>query len=117
MMQSICLPLLGLSRQLSDARVVAVANWPSGAIRPKLADFGSYHWHRQHGDSRAGIRGGAQLPPMTKAQAKAILAKTAKAASRGEFELFKTTSVFDGTARNPKWLGEEPQRVQQVMPA
>ena len=55
--------------------------------------------------------------PMTKAQAKAILAKPAKAASRGEFELFKTTSVFDGTARNPKWLGEEPQRVQQVMPA
>jgi hypothetical protein len=55
--------------------------------------------------------------PMTKAQVKAILAKTAKAASRGEFELFKTTSVFDGTARNPKWLGEEPQRVQQVMPA
>jgi aryl-alcohol dehydrogenase-like predicted oxidoreductase len=55
--------------------------------------------------------------PMTNAQVKAILAKTAKAASRGEFELFKTTSVFDGTAKNPKWLGEEPQRVRQVMPA
>jgi hypothetical protein len=39
-----------------------------------------------------------------------------RAASRGEFELFKTTSIFDATAMNPSWLGEEPQRVQQVMP-
>src|SRR5438445_6797654 len=54
--------------------------------------------------------------PMSKTQLKALLAKTAKAASRGEFELFKTTSIFDGTAYHPKWLGEEPERVQQVMP-
>jgi predicted aldo/keto reductase-like oxidoreductase len=54
--------------------------------------------------------------PMSKTQLKALLAKTAKAASRGEFELFKTTSIFDGTAQNPQWLGEEPRRV-QVMPA
>jgi aryl-alcohol dehydrogenase-like predicted oxidoreductase len=40
----------------------------------------------------------------------------ATAASRGEFELFKTTSIFDATAVNPAWLGEEPKRVQQVMP-
>jgi hypothetical protein len=38
------------------------------------------------------------------------------AASRGEFELFKTTSNFDSTATNPAWLGEEPERVQQLMP-
>jgi len=55
--------------------------------------------------------------PMSKTQLKALLAKTAKAASRGEFELFKTTSIFDGTAYHPKWLGDEPERVQQVMPA
>ena len=54
--------------------------------------------------------------PMSKAQVKSLLGKTAKAASRGEFELFKTTSIFDGTAYHPKWLGEEPERVQQVMP-
>jgi predicted aldo/keto reductase-like oxidoreductase len=54
--------------------------------------------------------------PMSKTQLKALLAKTAKAASRGEFELFKTTSIFDGTAYHPKWLGDEPERVQQVMP-
>jgi aryl-alcohol dehydrogenase-like predicted oxidoreductase len=55
--------------------------------------------------------------PMNQAQVKALLAKTAQAASRGEFELFKTTSIFDGTAQHPQWLGEEPPRVQQVMPA
>jgi aryl-alcohol dehydrogenase-like predicted oxidoreductase len=55
--------------------------------------------------------------PMSEAQVKALLAKTAEAASRGEFELFKTTSIFDSTATNPSWLGEEPQRVQAVMPA
>jgi predicted aldo/keto reductase-like oxidoreductase len=54
--------------------------------------------------------------PMSKAQVKALLAKTVGAASKGEFELFKTTSIFDATAINPQWLGEEPERVQQVMP-
>ena len=54
--------------------------------------------------------------PMSEAHVKALLAKTIKAASRGEFELFKITSIFDATATNPAWLGEEPKRVQQVMP-
>lgn len=45
-----------------------------------------------------------------------LLAKTAAAASRGRFELFKTPSIFDATATNPEWLGEEPDRVQAVMP-
>src|SRR5664280_2699165 len=38
------------------------------------------------------------------------------AAARGEFEPFKTTSIFDGTAQHPEWLGEEPQRMQELMP-
>jgi predicted aldo/keto reductase-like oxidoreductase len=54
--------------------------------------------------------------PMDAAQRSALLAKTKIAASRGEFELFKTTSIFDSTATNPTWLGEEPQRLQQLMP-
>jgi aryl-alcohol dehydrogenase-like predicted oxidoreductase len=54
--------------------------------------------------------------PMSETQRNALLAKTIRAASRGEFELFKTTSIFDATATNPAWLGEEPERVQQVMP-
>jgi aryl-alcohol dehydrogenase-like predicted oxidoreductase len=43
--------------------------------------------------------------PLSDAQVKALLDRTAVAASEGKFELFKTTSHFDGTAQNPKWLG------------
>src|SRR5712691_10717885 len=46
-----------------------------------------------------------------------LLAKTAKAAATGRYEPFKTTSIFDGTAKNPQWLGEEPPEVQQLMGA
>ena len=53
---------------------------------------------------------------MSDAERKALLAKTARAASFGEFEPFKTTSIFDGTATRPDWLGEEPQRFQELMP-
>jgi aryl-alcohol dehydrogenase-like predicted oxidoreductase len=38
-------------------------------------------------------------------QVAAILAKTRDAAMTGKFELFKTSSHFDGTIRNPSWLG------------
>ena len=38
------------------------------------------------------------------------------ARSRGEFELFKTSSIFDSTAKNPAWLGEEPERLQRLVP-
>jgi aryl-alcohol dehydrogenase-like predicted oxidoreductase len=55
--------------------------------------------------------------PMNEEQVKALLRKTAKAASRGEFELFKTSSIFDATTTNPEWLGEEPERLQKLMPA
>ena len=54
--------------------------------------------------------------PMSEEQVKTILSKTKQSASRGEFELFKTTSVYDGTATHPEWLGEEPPAVQSVMP-
>ena len=52
--------------------------------------------------------------PMSGREVASLLAKTLKAATSGEFEPFKTTSIFDGTARNPEWLGEEPQRVQEL---
>ena len=54
--------------------------------------------------------------PLGEAQRRAILMKTAKAASKGKFELFKTTSIFDSTATNPDWLGEEPERLQKMVP-
>jgi aryl-alcohol dehydrogenase-like predicted oxidoreductase len=53
--------------------------------------------------------------PMSDEQVRVLLSKTAQAASRGEFELFKTTSIYDGTAAHPEWLGEEPPEVQRVM--
>jgi aryl-alcohol dehydrogenase-like predicted oxidoreductase len=53
--------------------------------------------------------------PMSEAEVQALLAKTAEAASTGEFELFKTTSIYDGTAQNPDWLGEEPERWQETV--
>ena len=43
--------------------------------------------------------------PLNEAQIKDILDRTAVAASEGKFELFKTSSHYDGTAANPKWLG------------
>ena len=54
--------------------------------------------------------------PMSEGQVEALLAKTADAASRGEFELFKTTSLFDWTATHPESLGEESAQVRAMMP-
>jgi hypothetical protein len=53
---------------------------------------------------------------MTDADVKSLLARTATPAAQGEFEPFKTTSLFDATAMNPSWLGEEPERVQHLLP-
>jgi aryl-alcohol dehydrogenase-like predicted oxidoreductase len=43
--------------------------------------------------------------PLSTEQLAALLRKTAHAAAEGRFELFKTSSMFDGTAHNPSWLG------------
>ena len=43
--------------------------------------------------------------PLDRAQVAALLDKTRVAASRGEFELYKVSAHFDGTAQNPQWLG------------
>ena len=53
--------------------------------------------------------------PLSDPELTALLSRTAKAAARGEFEPFKTSSIFDGTAQNPAWLGEEPQRLQHLL--
>ncbi len=46
----------------------------------------------------------------------AILAKTKPEAMRGKYEPFKTSSIFDGTAQHLYWMGEEPKRLQNLMP-
>ena len=43
--------------------------------------------------------------PLDQQQVAAILAKTKEAAMTGRFELFKTSSHYDGTIKNPSWLG------------
>src|SRR5947208_5394402 len=43
--------------------------------------------------------------PMDSSHIAALLAKTAKAADAGEFEVYKTSHHFDGTVANPQWLG------------
>jgi aryl-alcohol dehydrogenase-like predicted oxidoreductase len=54
--------------------------------------------------------------PLSKAAVRELLARTRAKALTGNFELFKTTSIFDSTAKHPDWLGEEPKRLQQLMP-
>jgi hypothetical protein len=43
--------------------------------------------------------------PMDSSEVAALLARTAKAAATGQFELYKTTHHFDGTVQSPQWLG------------
>lgn len=43
--------------------------------------------------------------PLSEDQVAAILAKTKNVAQTGKYEKFKTSYVFDGTARHPEWLG------------
>jgi aryl-alcohol dehydrogenase-like predicted oxidoreductase len=55
--------------------------------------------------------------PLSDDERDALLRKTRAAAAKGQFEPFKTSSIFDSTAENPEWLGEEPPEVRQLMPA
>jgi predicted aldo/keto reductase-like oxidoreductase len=43
--------------------------------------------------------------PLSSTQLTALVAKTKKVALTGEYEPFKTTAIFDGTAQHPEWLG------------
>lgn len=52
--------------------------------------------------------------PLGASELAAMVKKTAEAASKGEFELFKTTSHFDSTAQHPEWLGPETAHVQEL---
>jgi predicted aldo/keto reductase-like oxidoreductase len=43
--------------------------------------------------------------PMTETQVSALMARTKGFALSGKYELFKTSNQFDGTAKNPSWMG------------
>jgi aryl-alcohol dehydrogenase-like predicted oxidoreductase len=51
------------------------------------------------------IHAAETFQPMSPQQIEALLAKTKTAALTGKFEPFKTTTIFDGTAQNPQWMG------------
>ena len=68
-------------------------------------------------DLNQAIAAAVTFKPMSDAQVNDLLAKTAQAAASGQYELFKTSSIYDGTAKHPEWLGEEPPKVQRVMQA
>ena len=53
--------------------------------------------------------------PLTVPQREALLSRTRAAAAHGEYEPFKTSSIFDSTATHPEWLGEEPQSLREMM--
>jgi hypothetical protein len=43
--------------------------------------------------------------PLSDAEVAGLLAKTDKAAQKGEYELYKTSQHFDTTAKHPEYLG------------
>ena len=53
---------------------------------------------------------------MDKTQVAELLSRSRPYATEGKYELFKTSSTFDGTAKNNKWLGEEVDGVQKLAP-
>ena len=54
--------------------------------------------------------------PMDKTALTELLERSKPYAVEGKFELFKTTSIFDGTAKNAEWLGEDVESAQELAP-
>jgi aryl-alcohol dehydrogenase-like predicted oxidoreductase len=54
--------------------------------------------------------------PMNLEQVARLLAKTKDVAMAGKYELFKTSSHFDSTAKHPDWLGGDTPDVQKLAP-
>ena len=54
--------------------------------------------------------------PMDEAAVATLISKTEEVAMHGKYELFKTTSHFDTTARHPDWLGADSPEVQKLAP-
>jgi aryl-alcohol dehydrogenase-like predicted oxidoreductase len=63
------------------------------------------------------FQAGDSFQPLKDDEREALLGKTRAAAVNGRFEPFKTSSLFDGTAVNPEWLGEEPEETRALMSA
>ncbi len=55
--------------------------------------------------------------PMDKAQVAELLERSRPYATDGRYELFKTSTIFDGTAKNAQWLGDNVAGVKEIAPA
>jgi hypothetical protein len=62
------------------------------------------------------IQAATTYQQVTKDQIAKILSKTRDAALNGDWELFKTSSVFDSTAQHLEWLGGVTEHVKAVAP-
>ena len=60
------------------------------------------------------VRAARTFRPLSEDEVARLLAKTASVASSGKFELFKTTSHHDSTAKNPEWLGKDPAEAEEL---
>ncbi len=54
---------------------------------------------------RQALEVGKTFKPLTDEERAALLAKTRKDSSKGKYEMYKTSNIFDGTELNPQWLG------------
>ncbi len=55
-----------------------------------------------------------EFQPMSRVEVARLRRKSAEAAEFGQFELFKTTTLFDSTVSHPEWLGKELPQVRQL---
>lgn len=62
------------------------------------------------------IRMARTFEPLGDVERDALLDRTAEAAAGGKYELFKTSSMFDATAKHAEWLGDEPKAVKALAP-
>ena len=54
--------------------------------------------------------------PMDPAKLADLLERSRPYALKGKYELFKTSATFDGTAKNPDWLGDDVASVNELAP-
>jgi aryl-alcohol dehydrogenase-like predicted oxidoreductase len=54
--------------------------------------------------------------PLNREEVSRLMAKTKDVAMSGKYELFKTSSHFDSTAKHPDWLGGDSPDVQALAP-
>ncbi len=61
------------------------------------------------------VQAAVTFRPLDEVHVAALRARTLAAAANGDYELFKTTSIFDSTAQHADWLGDESARVMARM--